>query len=87
MMEGIKSLIMLTQNLIMSIPFVRMLYQSTQKISIFLFLKIVEIGFKMKLQKFFYLDFFQVLAKLDFPYLSPYLSKWNESKILMFIKI
>ena len=41
-------------------------------------LKIVEIEFKMKLQRFSCLEFFQVLAKLDFPYLSPHLSKWNE---------
>ena len=44
------------------------------KLSIFSFLKIVEIEFKMKLQSFFGLEFFQMLAKLDFPYLSPHLS-------------
>ena len=44
----------------------------------FSFLKNVEIEFKMKLQSFFGLEFFQMLTKLDFPYLSPHLSKWNE---------
>ena len=55
----------------------------------FFFLKIVKIEFKMKLHfiLFFYLEFSYVLAKLDFPYLSPHLSKWNESKLSMFIKI
>ena len=41
----------------------------------------------MKLQSFFGLEFFQVPAKLDYPYLSPHLSEWNESKLPMFIKI
>ena len=57
------------------------------KLSLFFFLKIVEIDFKMKLQSSFDLEFFQVPAKLDFPYLSPHLSEWNESKLSMFIKI
>ena len=55
--------------------------------SIFLFLKIVKIEFKMKLQRFFCLELFLVPAKLNIPYLSPHLSKWNESKLPMFIKI
>ena len=38
------------------------------------FLKIVKIEFKMKLQSFFCLEFFQVPEKLDFPYLSSHLS-------------
>ena len=55
--------------------------------SIFSILKIVEIEFKMKLQSLFCLEFFQVPTKLDFLYLSLHLSKWNESKPPMFIKI
>ena len=53
----------------------------------FFFFEIVEIEFKMKLSSFFCLEFFQLPAKLDFPYLSPHISEWNESKLLMFIKI
>ena len=53
----------------------------------FSFLKIVDIEFKMKLQSFFSLEFFQVPAKLDLPHLSPHLLEWNESKLPMFIKI
>ena len=53
----------------------------------FFYLKIVEIEFKMTLQSFFGLEFFQVSTKLDFPYLSHHLSKWNESKLSIFIKI
>ena len=40
----------------------------------------------MKLQSIFGLEFFQVLTKHDFSYFAPHLSKWNESKLLMFIK-
>ena len=50
-------------------------------------LKIIKIEFKMILQSFFGLKFFQVPAKLDFPYLSPHISEWNESKLPMLIKI
>ena len=53
----------------------------------FSFLKIVKIEFKMKLQSLFCLEFFQVPTKLDFPYLSSHISKWNESKLPIFIKI
>ena len=41
----------------------------------------------MKLQSFFSLEFSIVLAKHDFLYLSLHVSKWNESKLSMFIKI
>ena len=51
------------------------------------FLKIVTIEFKMKLQSFYCLEFFQVPTKLNFPYLSPHISEWSESKLPMFIKI
>ena len=57
------------------------------KIFHFFFLKIVEIELKMKLEIFSSLKFFQVPAKLDFPYLSPHISKWNESKLPTIIKI
>ena len=54
----------------------------------FLFVfKIVKIDFKMKLQSYFCLDFFQMPTKHGFLYLSLHLSKWNESKLLMLIKI
>ena len=39
------------------------------KLLLFLFLKIVEIEFKMKIQSFSSLGFFQVPSILDFPYL------------------
>ena len=48
------------------------------------FLKIVQIEFNMKFQSFFVS---QVLAKLDFPYLSLHLSEWNEKKLFTFIKV
>ena len=47
------SLIMLTSNSRMSIPMVRISYQSTLNYSIFSFLEIVKIEFKMTLQNFF----------------------------------
>ena len=87
MIEKSNSLIMLSWNLIMPIPTVRMLWQSTLNFSIFSFLEIVKIESKMKLQSFFCLEFFQMPTKLDFPYLSPHLSQWNELKLPIFIKI
>ena len=63
-------LIMLTSNSIMSIPMVRISKQSTKKNSIFSFLKIVKIVFKMVRQSFFCLEFSIVPAKHDFLYLS-----------------
>ena len=86
MIENTNSLIMLTQNPIMSIPMVRMLWQSILSFFTSSFSKIVEIEFKMKLQSYNCLELFQMPTKLDFPYLSPHLSEWNESKLLMFIK-
>ena len=41
----------------------------------------------MKLQSFFCLEFFQMLAEHEFSHLSPHLSEWNESKLPMFIKL
>ena len=75
MIEITNSPIMLTQNPIMSTPMVRMLQQSTLNFSTFSFSKIVELEFKMKLQSYFCLEFFQVPTELDFPYLSPHLSE------------
>ena len=51
------------------------------------FLKIVKIEFKMTFQIVFCLEFLQLFGKHDFLYLSFHLSKWNESKLPMFIKI
>ena len=53
----------------------------------FSFLKIFKIEFKMKLQSLLCLEFFQVPTKPNFPYLSPHLLEWNESKLPNFIKI
>ena len=53
----------------------------------FIFLENFKIEFKMKLQSFYCLEFFQVPAKLDISYLSPHISKWSESKLPMSIKI
>ena len=52
-----------------------------------LFLENFEIDFKIKLQSFSNLEFFQVPTKLDFPYLSPHSLEWNESKLPTIIKI
>ena len=87
MMENTYSPIMLARNPEMSIPTMRMLWQSVLNYSTFSFSKIVKIGFKMKLQSYFCLEFFQVPTKLYFRYPSPHLSEWNESKLPMFIKI
>ena len=85
MIEKSNSLIMLTWNLIMPIPTGEYCSNQPKTFSNFSFLKIVGIEFKMKLQSLFGLKFFQVPTKLDFLYISPHLSKWNESKLLMFI--
>ena len=53
----------------------------------FCFSELLKIKFKMKFQSSFCLEFFQMLAKHDFLYLSLHLLKWNESKLSMFIKI
>ena len=50
-------LIILMSNPIMSIPIMRISKQSTKRISIISFLKIVNIGFKMTLQSFFVWNF------------------------------
>ena len=80
-------LIMLMSNPIMLIPMVRISLQSTLNYSIFSFLKIVKIEFKMTLQSFFCLEFSIVPAKHNFLYLSLHILEWNQSKLPMFIKI
>ena len=67
MIEKTNRVMILTRNFIMSIPMVRMLYQSSSNITIFFFLKIVKIEFKMKLQRFFLFGFFsKCLQNLTF---------------------
>ena len=41
----------------------------------------------MKLQSFFLVGIFLSASDHDLSYLSPHLSKWNESKLPMFMKI
>ena len=71
----------------MLIPMVRLLLQSIVIFSFFLFLKIVKVEFKMKLQSSFCLEFSQVPTKHDSLYLSLHLLEWNDSKLPIFIKI
>ena len=56
-------LIILMSNPIMSIPIVRTSKQSTLNFSIFSFLKIVKIEFKMTLQSFFLFGIFRSALK------------------------
>ena len=81
------SLIMLTANPILPAnPNGENIVSINLKLFHFFFLKIVEIEFKMKLQSFF-VEFSQVPRKHNFLYLSPHLSKWNESKLPLFLTI
>ena len=66
-----KALIMLIWNSIILVPMVPMYLQEIVIFSFFLFLKIVKVLFKMKLQSFFSSEFFQGPANHDFLYLSP----------------